>query len=124
MPELAPLIQKSGTEARWVLERLVDTGLAQARGSGRGRDYQLSAAAHRRLGSPAVYVRQSGFEPLQQEQMVLQYAAAHGRITRREVIGLCMVGENQAKRLLTRLAADGRLSLRGTRRGAYYEPFR
>ena len=68
----ARLIQKSETEARAVLERLVESGLVEAHGERKGRSYHLSAATYRRLGAQAAYVRQRGFEPLQQEQMVLQ----------------------------------------------------
>jgi len=73
----ARLIQKSETEARAVLERLVENGLVEARGERKGRSYHLSAATYRRLGAQATYVRQRGFEPLRQEQMVLQYVQAH-----------------------------------------------
>ncbi|MGA2977047.1 MAG: ATP-binding protein [Spirochaetia bacterium] len=49
-----------------------------------GRAWHLSAATYRRLGAKAAYVRQRGFEPAQQEQIVLQYVEKHGRITRKE----------------------------------------
>jgi len=64
--------------------------------------------------------RQRGFEPLQQEQMVLQYVGKHGRITRREVAELCQLGPFQATRLLNRLVKAERLIRRGTKKGAYY----
>jgi ATP-dependent DNA helicase RecG len=35
------------------------------------------------MGQPADYVRQAGFDAIQQEQMVLQYAQSHGKITRK-----------------------------------------
>jgi len=81
----------------------------------------LAAATYRRLGQPAAYVRQRGFESLQQVQMALQYVEKHGRITRREAAELCQLGPYQATRLLARLVQDGRLVRLGTRRGAYYE---
>jgi len=46
----------------------------------------------RRVGNRAAYVRQRGFEPLQQEQMVLQCAQKHGRITRRDAAEPCCTG--------------------------------
>jgi ATP-dependent DNA helicase RecG len=66
-------------------------------------------------------VRQRGFEPLQQEQMVLQYVEKHGRITRREAAELCRIGPYQATRLLNKLVRDGRLLRHGTKKGAFYE---
>ncbi|RTG98963.1 AAA family ATPase [Thermus scotoductus] len=115
------LIQKPQSEARACLQRLVEAGLVEPRGERKGRSWHLSAATYRRLGAPAAYVRQRGFEPIQQEQMVLQYVAKHGRITRREAAELCQVSPLQARALLSRLTARGKLVLRGSRRGAFYE---
>ena len=52
--------------------------------------------------------------------MILQYVRAHGRITRREVMELCRVNENQAGYLLRKLLDRGRLRLVGSGRAAYY----
>ena len=84
--EIAKLIQKDQTAARSVLERLVEAGLIQAHGVRKGRTYTLSPVVYRELGLPAHYVRQAGFDPLQQEQMVLPYVDEHGRIRRQDVI--------------------------------------
>ena len=72
------------------------------------------------LDAPAGYVRVHGFEPLQQEQTVLQYVDAHGQITRTEAADLCSLTPDQASRLLRRLAKEGKLKLRGERRGSEY----
>ncbi len=90
--EAARLIQKPESEARAVLEHLVETGLIEARGSGQSRAYHLSASTYRRLGEEAAYVRVKGFEGQQMEQMILDYVRAHGRITRREAAELCRIG--------------------------------
>ncbi|HSW09912.1 MAG TPA: ATP-binding protein [Bacillota bacterium] len=119
--DAARLIQKPADEARAVLNRLVEAGLVEARGEKRGRGWHLSAATYRRLGDKAAYVHQRGFEPLQQEQMVLQYVEKHGRITRREAAELCRIGPHQASRLLVRLVKDGRLGRHGTGKGTRYE---
>ncbi len=118
--EAAALIQKPESEARARLQRLVEAGLAEPRGERKGRTWHLSAAAYRRLGERAGYVRQRGFEPLQQEQMVLQYVAKHGRITRREAMELCQLSPDQAKRVLARLVERGEIRQHGKRRGAHY----
>lgn len=116
----ARLIQKPEAEARSGLQRLVEAGLVEPRGERRGRVWHLSATAYRRLGLKAAYVRQRGFEPLQQEQMVLQYVEKHGRITRREAADLCQLSPLQARDLLARLVKAGKLVRHGTRRGAFY----
>ncbi len=118
--EAASAIQKDEAVARAVLERLVETGLVEAHGVKRGRTYTLSAKVYRTLGQSAGYVRQAGFDPIQQEQMVLQYVGKHGQITRRDVADLCRLTPDQAKRLLSRLVAQGKLELQGSRKTAYY----
>ena len=119
--DAARLLQKPETQTRAALHRLVEAGLVEERGQKKGRSWHLSAATYRLLGDKAGYVRQRGFEPLQQQQMVLQYVEKHGRITRREVAELCRIGPYQASRLLGRLTVEGRLLRHGERKGAWYE---
>lgn len=118
----AETMQKPESEARGVLQRLVEAGLMESRGEKKGRRYHLSSATYRRLGENAAYVHQRGFEPFQQEQMVLQYARKHGRITRKEAAGLCHISPSQAYRLLHKLLENGDLEKYGERKGAWYEP--
>ncbi|CUB05967.1 RNA-binding domain-containing protein [Tepidiphilus thermophilus] len=119
--DAAHLLQKSEAQTRSTLHTLVEAGLVEERGQKKGRTWHLVAAVYRLLGDKAGYVRQRGFEPLQQEQMVLQYVEKHGRITRREVAELCRIGPYQATRLLSRLVDEGRLVRHGARKGAWYE---
>ncbi|MFO0754577.1 MAG: ATP-binding protein [Thermodesulfovibrionales bacterium] len=119
--DAARLTQKPEVEARATLHRLVEAGLLEERGQKKGRTWHLSAASYRTLGDKAAYVRQRGFEPLQQEQMVLQYVEKHGRITRKEAADLCRIGPYQATRLLDRLVRASRLQRHGERKGAWYE---
>lgn len=103
------LLQKPEPDARTVLEQLVEAGLVEARGERKGRTYHLSAVTYRRLGVPSAYVRRRGFEPIQQEQMVLQYIDRFGSISRREVAELCHLGSMQAYRLLKRLEREDKI---------------
>jgi ATP-dependent DNA helicase RecG len=105
--EASHTIQKGEVEARGVLERLVEIGLVEGRGEGRGRAYHLSGYAYRRLGEKAAYVRVRGFEPLQQEQMVLQYVKKNKKISRAEACELCHLTPPQAYRLLHKLSEKG-----------------
>ncbi len=114
------VIQHPPAETRRHLLRLVEMGLVETRGRGKGQSYLLSSATYRRLGLESQYVRQRGFEPLQQEQLVLQYVEAHGRIRRREVAELCKIGPAQATRLLGRLVRKGALAMHGQKRGTWY----
>jgi ATP-dependent DNA helicase RecG len=117
----ARLFQRDEPAARALLNQMVDRGLLEARGEARGRTYHLSAGAYRALGEEAAYVRVHGFEPLQQEQMILNYVEAHGRITRGQAAELCQIAPRQARAVLKRLVERGELRLRGARRTAFYE---
>jgi ATP-dependent DNA helicase RecG len=119
--DAARLVQQPEAETRAALHRLVEAGLVEERGQKKGRTWHLSAATYRLLGDKAGYVRQRGFEPLQQEQMVLQYVEKHGRITRGEAAELCRLSPDQAYRLLTRLTQEGQLVRQGSKKGAWYE---
>lgn len=121
MINLASAMQKDESRARAVIERLVEAGLIEAYGVKKGRTYMLSARVYRDLGRSADYVRQAGFDYIQQEQMVVQYAQKHGRVTRKDAVNLCRISEDQASRLLRKLNSKGVLKLIGKGRGAYYE---
>lgn len=115
------LIQKGTVEGRRVLEHLHELGLAEGRGEKTGRVYHLPASLYKRFHMEAEYVRAKGFEPLQQEQMVIEYVKRLGRIRRSEVASLCRISDDQAKRLLKSLSEKyTEFKMRGTRRGAHY----
>lgn len=117
------LIQKGEDEARHVLEGLTEDGLIERLKSSQQREYILSASMYRQMGKPEAYVRRKGFEPLQREQMVMQYTTNHGRITASEVKSLCKINRNQASYLLRKLVSQGmleRMGTSGTGRGVYY----
>ncbi|MDZ4675133.1 MAG: putative DNA binding domain-containing protein [Gemmatimonadota bacterium] len=116
----ATLMQKGEAAARAVLERLVENGVLEARGEGRPRVYRFAAATYRAIGPATAYTRASGFEPLQQEQMVLSHLRAHARITRSDIMDLCQVTEARAKTLLRRLLKAGDVVRHGVGRGTYY----
>lgn len=118
--EGAALIQKPEADARSQLQRLVEVGLVEPRGERKGRSWHLSQSTYERLDDKAAYVRQRGFEPLQQEQMILQYVDAHGRIRRRDAADLCRLGPSQASRLLRRLVDRGELEMHGKWKGVFY----
>lgn len=118
--DLAPSIQKSEHEARATLEKLAEAGLVEAHGTGRARTYTLSAKVYRKSGQKAAYVRQAGFDPIQQEQMVLSYIDKHGSIKRADVAELCRLSLPQAYHLLKRLKDQGKIFQHGKKRFAHY----
>ncbi|MEJ6001334.1 DNA glycosylase AlkZ-like family protein [Paucibacter soli] len=120
--ELARHIQREPAQAKRTLESLVEAGLAQAHGAARGRSYTLALGVYKADGDKAAYTRQLGFSSLQHEQLVLSYARQHGRIQRADVMDLCRLTEGQAKDLLKRLKAQGKLQLEGAGRASAYVP--
>jgi ATP-dependent DNA helicase RecG len=112
--------QKTEQAARMALEKLAEAGLVEAHGTGRGRTYTLSAEVYLRSGQKAAYVRQAGFDNIQQTQMVLSYIDKHGSIKRSEVAELCRIGGHQAYRLLKSLVQDCLIVQKGQRKGSFY----
>lgn len=119
--EARQLIQKGEAVARATLERLVEGGLVDGRSSGRGRTYHLSATTYQRMAEGHAYIRQRGFDALQQEQMIMQYVDEYGSISRSEAATLCKVSLPQAYRVLLKLVDKGLILAPGTTgRGARY----
>ena len=118
--DLAASTQKPEPSTRATLEKLVEAGMIEAQGTGRGRSYMLSARVYKKTGQKAAYVRQAGFDPIQQEQMVLTYIDKHGSIKRADVMELCRLSGPQAYRLLDRLRKQGKIRKKRGKRHAFY----
>ena len=100
--------------------RLVEQGILESRGQGRGRKYHLTARFYDLAEDRAAYVRIKGADPVQQERMILDYVDTFGSITRSEAAQLCQTAPTQARNVLKRLVGTDRLALIGERRGARY----
>lgn len=118
--DLTAYTQKAEPATRMTIEKLVEAGLVEAHGHGRGRTYTLSAKVYRQSGRKAAYIRQAGFDPIQQEQMVLAYIDKHGSIKRGEVAELCHLNPPQAYRLLKKLQDARKIRQIGKKRYAIY----
>ena len=119
--DLVPFVQKSESSVRSTLEKLVEAGFLESHGTGRGRTYILSASFYRHAGKKAEYIRQAGFVPIQQEQMVLSYIKKHGSIKRADTADLCHISLFQASRLLKRLKEKELVKVVGQGKGTRYE---
>lgn len=117
---LAQAMQRDQSAARTVFEHLCEAGIIVARGVKKGRTYTLSAHVYRALGLSEAYVRQAGFDDIQQEQMVLQFVQVHTTITRNQVEELCHISEDQAFRLLRKLVDQGHLMKSGQGKATTY----
>jgi len=118
--ELAQSVQKDPSRVRVGVETLVEAGLLQAYGSGRGRSYTLSSKLYDLQGKRAEYIRQAGFNALQSEQLVKNFVEQNGRITRGDVMHLCSMTQTQAYRLLKKLNDEKYIKKQGDRKSSYY----
>jgi len=119
--DLAPSVQKPEASVRATLEKLVEAGFLEPHGTGRGRTYTLSAGLYRHAGKRSEYIRQAGFAPIQQEQMMLNYIDKHGSIKRADAADLCRISPFQATRLLKRLEKNDLILPVGQGKGTRYE---
>ena len=118
--DLAAPLQCTPQEASKLIEPLVESGLIQAHGTGRGRQYTLSPQVYKQLGQGAEYARQAGFDDLQQVELIRNLARQQNRIKREDVIALCRLSPRQAKHRLDQMVATGVLERHGQKRGSYY----
>jgi len=113
------LLEGDEQRARQTLEDMVDWGLLERRGRQR-HTYHLSEGVYRELDQQAEYIHRKGVEDFRQEQLVLDFLKANGRITRANVEKLCRIGKSQADYLLRRLQDEKKIAVGQRGRYAYY----
>ena len=118
--QIAQHLHRSDSHTTAILERLVESGLIEAQGANRSRQFLLSPGVYQKLGQRAEYTRQAGFAPLQQAEMVKNYLREHDTMKRSDVVGLCRISPSEAKVLLQGMVRRGEVVLVGQRRGARY----
>jgi len=118
--EFADSVQKPEASIRANLEKLVEAGMVEPHGGGRGRFYTLSAKIYNKSGEKAAYVRQAGFDTIQQEQMILNFIKKHGGIKRSDVVELCQLTPPQAYHFLKKMKDQGKIKQTGVKRHAFY----
>ena len=117
---LAEIVQNTNipeTKIRGTLERLIEAGIIEAVGSGRGRVYILDVKAYQ---NPTQYVRQRGIDQLRYRELVVSLAKKQKSITRKDVIELLRVTPPQAYRILNKLVQEGILERKGITSAAEY----
>lgn len=117
LAEIVQNINIPEAKIRSTLERLIEAGIIEAVGSGRGRVYILDAKAYQ---NPAQYVRQRGIDQLRYRELVISLAKKQQSITRKDVIELLRVTPPQAYRILNKLTQEGILERKGNTSAAVY----
>ena len=108
------------SRVRVVLENLVESGLVERLGNGRGRYYIMSSKYSKETNSTVGYVRNRDIDALRHQELVMQLAQTKGEVTRADVVELLHVTPPQAYRILQKLKDAGQLSLEGKGAGAKY----
>ena len=116
----AELCHVGQPEARIVLGLLVDKGIVEPLGSGRGRRYFFTPALNHRFGQPPRQQTSSFGESADVRQRVLSFVGQHASISRGDAAALFGITLDRASRLLREMRDDGLLEMVGTRRGARY----
>ena len=110
--EISQVLKREESRLKVVLETLVESGLVEALGNGRGRNYMLSSKAYG-ADKAAAYVRQKGIDEIRYPELVLELARKQGEVRRADVVTLLHISAPRAYRLLRRLQEEGKLALRG-----------
>lgn len=105
------------SKMRATMERLNESGIVEALGTGRGRTYVLGAKAYK---DPLQYVRQTDIDTVRYTELILKLAKQKDGVNRKDVVALLHVSPSQAYRLLQKLTEDGTLQREGVGRGIRY----
>lgn len=116
--EISSRVNISESKMHMTLERLVETGLVEGIGNGRGRVYVLSPKVYK---SAVKYVRQTDIDAIRYEELVLKLVETQKTITRKDVIELLHITPPQAYRLLKKMTEKHILILEGNTSAAKYK---
>ena len=118
--EITESINSDTSRVKVGVESLVESGLVEAKGVGRGRYYQLSPRVYKKNDDTIGYVRQTGIEKMRYEELVLKLVDEQGYITRANVVELFHLSPPQAYRVLQKLNEKGLIKLIGKGKSAKY----
>lgn len=116
-----PLTEAMGSRLR----DLLDAGVIESQGRGRGTRYHLSRSLCAALGKRGAYTRQRGLDHETNKALLERHLVDHAQ-DGAPLSDLCQVlpalSRRSVQRLLSDLREEGRASLRGQRKGARWFP--
>lgn len=118
---LSRVIQRPEPEAQELLATMTPD-LIERFGVGSGVRFALSGRVQAALGAAGAYTRERGLARSAQQDLILQHARQFGRVDNQTVREILQVTRMEATNQLRTLERRGLLSMRGSRRWAYYEP--
>lgn len=120
--EIAAEVNLVETKVKGIVESLMESGLLEASGTGRGRYYMLGSKVYKESDETIGYIRQTGIDKLKYKELIMKLAKAQGQVTRANVVELLQVNTSQAYRLLAELTNEKELKLIGSGRYSKYIP--
>ena len=118
--EIADEINSDSARVKVAVESLVEMGLVEAKGTGRGRYYMLSSSVYKKGDNVVGYVRQTDIDKLRYEELIIKLAKEQGFVTRGNVAELLNLSPPQAYRIILKLKDKGLLELQGIGKQARY----
>lgn len=118
--ELSENINLHESRIKTAVEILVESGIVEAGGNGRGRYYMLSSKSYKRAKNTVAYVRQKDIDPIRYEGLIMELLEKKGFVCRADVVDLIHVTTSQAFRILKKMAEKGKIQLVGSGAGAKY----
>lgn len=118
--EIAEEINSDSTRVKVAVESLVEMGLVEAKGTGRGRYYMLSSGVYKKSDNVVGYIRQTDIDKLRYEELIIKLARNQGYVTRGSVAELLNLSPPQAYRIILKLKNKGLLELNGKGKQAKY----
>lgn len=123
--DLLQSVKPVPSELRANCARLVDQGIVERVGRGRGVRYVLSRKFYSFLGKRGAYTREIGLDRETNKALLLRHIienGANGSALKELSQVLPALSNSQVQKLLQRLKADGKVSLSGSKRGAKWFP--
>lgn len=118
LDELEDMTHLSPTTLRSSIERLVESGLVEARGNSRNREYMLGEKVYKKSGVEKEYSLQKADDA--DLQAVLALVSGKGSVSRGDVMDALSVNAGTASGLLSKLVGKGLLERTGKTKGIRY----
>lgn len=112
----AKLIQENQQSTKKRLSNLISKNFIK----NKGKDYTLSSWVYKELNILDEYIHLSGFDGIQQEQMILQYIEENGSITRTNIENMCHIPMNTALRRIKKLIEKEKIKKDGSGKNTVY----
>lgn len=109
--QLAEALNLSDIAVRNIIDKSIESGIVEAYGSGRGRNYILSKKLYKDKEKSMGYVRQVDIDETRYNELIMKLAKKSGFISKNDVMELLHLNKDQAYRVLKKLVNSGHLEL-------------